>query len=182
MTKVLFLDRDGVINRFPGKSSYVTKLSQFHLFSYTPKAIREFSRAGFRVYVVSNQGCIAKKLISQTELLKITAFMRSRVREAGGKINGVFYCPHEEKDRCACKKPKTALFRKAIGTKRVDLKETFFIGDSIEDVLAAKNLGCQSILVLSGRTKRRDLKKWPLRPDIVKKNLWEASQWITRKK
>ena len=179
---VIFLDRDGVINRFPGVGSYVTSQKDFHLLPGAVRGIRYLSQNGFEVNVVSNQGCIAHRLITPKALRGLTMRMLRKVRKAGGEIQGVFYCPHRTSNRCFCKKPNTLLFKKALRHRKFDVSKVYFIGDSREDIKAAKNLGCCSLLVLSGRTKKKDLELFETKPDVVKRNLLEAARWIIRKK
>jgi len=180
--KLIFLDRDGVINRFPGFGAYVTSQKAFHWLPGALKAIRRLSEAGFEINVISNQGCVAHRLISVQALRGLTLRMLKEIKKAGGEVQGVFCCPHKTSDGCLCKKPNIVLFKKALRRRRFDLEKVFFIGDSKEDVQASKNLGCQALLVLSGRTRRKDLKTFEPKPDVVKKNLLEAALWITQKK
>ena len=180
--KIIFIDRDGVINRFPGIGFYVTRLKDLHWLPGALAGIHRLSQAGFEVNVVSNQGCIAHRLITSTALRALTRRMLTEAKKTGGTIQGVFYCPHQTSDRCLCKKPSTLLFKKALRRRRFDLSKVFFIGDSREDVEAAKNLGCRSLLVLSGRTKKKDLGNFRPKPDVVKRDLLEAARWITQKK
>ena len=179
---IIFIDRDGVINRFPGIGFYVTRLKDFHLLPGALTGIRRLSEAGFEVNVVSNQGCIAHRFITSAALRALTRRMFARAKRAGGTIQDAFYCPHQTSDRCDCKKPGTLLFKKALRGRKFDVSKIYFVGDSKEDVKAAKNFGCRSLLVLSGRTKKKDLRSFRPKPDVVKKNLLEAARWITRKK
>ena len=180
--KIIFLDRDGVINRFPGKGVYVVKKKQFRFLPNTFKALHLLKEEGFKVFVVSNQGCVSRGLITRLALKKMTDRMLAEIKQNGGSINRVYYCEHQTSDRCECKKPKTLLFKKALKGRKADLNKIYFIGDSEEDIQAAKNLGCRSILALSGRLKRRDIPKLLAKPDLVKKNLLDAARWITQKK
>jgi D-glycero-D-manno-heptose 1,7-bisphosphate phosphatase len=176
---VVFLDRDGVINEFPGVGSYVTGWDGFRFLPGALEGIRLLTEAGHEIFVVSNQGCVAKKLITREGLDDLTARMLGGVERAGGRIHAVHYCVHETKDACDCKKPKTLLFRKALEGKRVDIAhDVTFIGDSREDMEAGKALGCRTVLVLSGRLSEADLPTLGVRPDAVKKNLLEAAQWL----
>ena len=181
MKKILFLDRDGVINRFPGMGSYVTRLKDFHFLPNAARAIGLLTRSGYELNVISNQGCVARKLITRARLDRLTQKMKRAVAIKGGRLR-VFYCFHQQSDDCACKKPKIKLFKKAIRGRKIDLKSTYFIGDSEEDVMAGKGLGCRTVLVLSGRNKRRDVRAFSVKPDLIKKDLWEAARWIARKK
>jgi len=181
-TKIIFLDRDGVINQFPGMGSYVTQWKDLHFIPKATRAIKLLSEAGYEINVISNQGCVARKQITFQDLDRLTARMLKMVEKDGGKIDGVFYCVHQASDHCGCKKPKVALFRKALRRRKVNLRRIYFVGDSQEDMQAAKNLGCRGLLVLSGRTKAGEFKRFDVKPSVVKKDLWSAAQWIIRKK
>ncbi len=176
----VFLDRDGVINRFPGKGVYVTRLEDFELLPRAARAVARLSQAGFDVFVISNQGCVSRGLITLEGLEAITERMRRGIEAEGGRLAGVHYCVHQTRDACDCKKPKTALFRKAVEGRPVDWASTCFVGDSLEDVQAGRALGCRSVLVLSGRTSAADVATMPVQPDLVKPDLWEAVEWIVR--
>ena len=180
--KVIFLDRDGVMNRFPGVGSYVISLKDFHWIPGALNGIKRLTKAGFEVNVVSNQGCVSHELITPRALRSLTRRMSMEAKKAGGEIQSVFYCPHRTSDQCLCKKPNTLLFKKALRGRKFDLSKVFFIGDSREDVEAARNLGCRALLVLSGRTKKKDLENFEPKPDVLKKDLLEAARWITKKK
>ncbi len=176
--KIIFLDRDGVINRFPGRDLYVTRYEDFVLLEPSLEAIAKLTRAGYKINVISNQGCLSRGLITQTELDRITEKMLAGVEKAGGKIEGVYYCPHQKADNCDCKKPKTGLFKKALKDFKGDPSGFYFIGDSQEDILAGKNLGCRTILVMTGRVLENEIRSLPAQPDEVKKDLNEAVEWI----
>ncbi len=178
--KIVFLDRDGVINRFPGKGVYVTRQEDFQFLPRAVDAIRRLKEAGCEVYVVSNQGCVSRGLITEKKLAEMTGRMMEEIRRHGGDISRVLYCPHQKSDNCDCKKPKVKLFLEAIAGRNPDMSDVYFAGDSEEDIQAGKNLGCRTILVLSGRTTAEELGSFPLKADAVKKDLWEAVEWILR--
>lgn len=177
---LIFLDRDGVINRFPGKGRYVTSIAQFYFLPGAKKAVRLLSDAGHELVVISNQGCVSRGYLTEKKLKLITDRMLASVERAGGRIRKVFYCIHQTADACGCKKPRLGLIRKAVGRRRGLLKKAYFIGDSKEDVETAAGAGCRSILVLSGRSKKKDITDFKTRPDQVKKDILEAAKWILR--
>ena len=80
----------------------------------------------------------------------ITSYLTS-IRNAGGRIDDVFLCPHHPDDNCSCRKPKPGLLLQAAEKYKLDLTQCLFIGDSVTDFQAAAAVGCQSILVKSGR-------------------------------
>jgi D-glycero-D-manno-heptose 1,7-bisphosphate phosphatase len=181
MTKFAFLDRDGVLVRFPGRGKYVVRESQMKLIRRSADAVKLLSDAGFRIAVISNQGCVSRGMITSAWLKRMTKKMLKQLHARGGKISGVYYCEHQTSDRCACKKPKIGLVKKAVKGLRVDKKASVFIGDSDVDVEAGKKYGCRTGLVLTGRTKRAEARAFGVKPDRVYRDLWEAAKWLTKK-
>lgn len=180
--KIVFLDRDGVINKYPGDRKYVTGLENFFMLPGSAKAIAALCRAGYSIFVVSNQAGIAKGVYSRKNLDLITRELLKNVRAKGGKIKKVLYCLHTDTMRCACRKPKDGLLRLAARGSRIDKKESFMIGDSLLDIKAGKSFGCKTILVLSGREKLSRSPSWDESPDFIAKNLAQAAKNIIENK
>jgi len=181
--KAVFLDRDGVINKYPGDRKYVTSLKRFRFLSRVKAAVVSLNKSGFRVFVVSNQAGVSKGVYTQATLDSITSHMLSSVEQAGGKIDAVYYCTHRSEDNCSCRKPKAGLlFAAKKDYPAINFKDSFFIGDTMRDMQAAGAVKCKSILVLSGKEKMSNSNNWDTKPDFVFKNFWEAARFITRKK
>ena len=179
--KIIFLDRDGVINKFPGLGNYVTKVKDFQFVPGSLKAIRQLTDWDYKIFVVSNQAGISRGVYSQAKLEQITKHMMKGVKKAGGKIKRVFYCTHTHDHNCNCRKPKIGSIKEALYMLNKTIKhakKTFFIGDAKTDIEAGKNAGCRTVLVLSGKDTRKDAKKWPIKPDFIVKNLLEAVQIV----
>lgn len=181
MQKIIFIDRDGVINKDPGgwtKYDYVTKWDEFFFIDGSIEALKRLRKAGYKICLISNQGGIGKGYFTQEDLEGLNKRMLREIEKGGGKIDELYYCTHHDKDNCECRKPKTGLIEQAIGRKDVDIKNTFIIGDSLRDIEAGKRMGMKTILVLSGKTSPSETENWPIRPDSVKKHLLEAVEWI----
>lgn len=174
--KNIFLDRDGVINKYPGDRLYVTSLRKFKFLPRAKKAIALLNKKGYRVFVVSNQAGVGKGAYAQKTLDAITQYMFDEIRKAGGNIEKVYYCTHRKDAGCACRKPKTGMLKKAAGEFKFSLKGAYFIGDTIRDVLTAHNAGAKSILILSGKEKLANQENWEAKPDFVFKDLLAASE------
>lgn len=175
--KVVFLDRDGVINEFPGNGNYVTKLKEFHFIPGSIEAIKALTDMGYSLFVISNQAGVAKGLYSKAKLEHITRNMLRDIRACGGRIKRVFYCTHLSEDGCDCRKPRIGSIRKALASMDKTIREAssaFFVGDTESDILAGHNAGCKTILVLSGREDRRHVRGWQIKPDFVAGNLLDA--------
>ncbi len=179
--KVVFLDRDGVINEFPGNGNYVTRVKNFHFIPGSLDAIRRLTEAGFTIFVVSNQAGVGKGIYSLDKLNRITKNMMAAVKKAGGRIKKVFYCIHRTEHDCDCRKPEIgSILRamKAINTSMHHIEHAFFVGDTKVDIQTGHKAGCKTIFVLSGRDQCRDIRKWPVKPDYIVKNLQAAAQII----
>jgi len=181
--RVIFIDRDGVINKDPGgwtKHNYVTRWEDFIFLPSSKEAIKRLSDAGFDIIVISNQAGIAKGHYSESELNIVNANMLSEINKAGGSIRKVYYCVHQDSDNCDCRKPKIGLFKRAEKELGVKAHSTYFIGDGRTDVEAGKKIGLKTILVLSGKTNLEDVEKWEIKPSHIFRNLSEAARFILK--
>jgi len=147
MKKAVFLDRDGVINRKAPEPHYVTRWEEMEFLPGAREAIRSLNQAGYFVVVVSNQRCVAKGLITTSELDSLHARMRHEFEGAGARIDAIYYCPHEVQPPCDCRKPKPGMLLEAARTHLIDLGGSWMIGDSDDDVEAGRSAGCSTAQV-----------------------------------
>ncbi|MDQ3168694.1 MAG: HAD-IIIA family hydrolase [Acidobacteriota bacterium] len=154
MKPTVFLDRDGTINEDVG---YLNALDRLVFIPGALDAIRLLTRADFQIAVVTNQAGVALGMIDERVLAELNTHIDSRIRLAGGRVDGWFVCPHSksatvEKFRldCDCRKPKAGLFEQAYRTLAVDKSRSFYVGDKASDMAAAANAGLAGILVRTG--------------------------------
>ena len=145
MSRAAFLDRDGVINKKAPGDQYVTCLAEMELLPGVAEAIAMLNRAGFGVFVVSNQRCIAKGLVTEADVDAINHRMCKELAAAGARIDGVYYCPHEEEPPCGCRKPAPGMLLLAAREHQIDLTQSWMIGDSDVDISAGKSAGCKTV-------------------------------------
>jgi D-glycero-D-manno-heptose 1,7-bisphosphate phosphatase len=176
--KAIFLDRDGVINRYPGDKKYVTRWEDFRFLPKAKKAIAKLHKNRFKIFIISNQAGVSKGIFTKRSLDFITRNMLREITKAKGKIDAVFYCIHHPDENCACRKPKAGLIDIARRKYPIDLKKSFFIGDTMRDIHTAQAAGCKSILVLSGKEKWTNRKNWQVLPDFVFSSLYQATEFI----
>lgn len=146
--RLVILDRDGVINH--ESDQFVKTLSEWRAIDGSIDAIAKLSRAGFTVAVASNQSGVGRGLIKQHALDAMHHRLRFLVREAGGEIGEIVYCPHHPDDECACRKPQPGLLRKLADHYETPLENVPVIGDSARDLKAAQSVHARPILVLTG--------------------------------
>lgn len=179
-TKVVVLDRDGVINEYPGDREYVKSWQEFKFLPRAKEAIKMLNDAGFKVCIASNQAGVSKGIYSQKALDDLTARMQQELNLTGARIEEVYYCIHKEEENCGCRKPKIGMLEKAVKDKRAF---SYFIGDTQRDIQTGCDFGAKTILVLSGKIKHEDeTKDWPKRPDFIAEDLFEAAQAIINNK
>lgn len=175
---VIFLDRDGVINRYPGDTNYVTSVKEFYFISGSIEGIKKINEKGFKLFVISNQAGVTKGLYSQKELDAITGKMLQGFKKYGAHVDKVYYCIHQDIDNCLCRKPRIGLMQQAIKEFNLSPKTSFFIGDSFIDMQAAREFGAKSVLVLSGKEKITNRKNWKFEPEYIFDNLLVAAHYI----
>jgi histidinol-phosphate phosphatase family protein len=176
--KIVFLDRDGVINKYPGDRLYVTSLVKFRFLPRAKKAIALLSKKGYKIFVASNQAGVGKGIYAKRTLDAITAKMLEDIEQVGGEITKVYYCIHRKEAGCSCRKPKTGLLKRAAQEFKFSLKNAYFIGDTMRDVFTAQSAGCKSVLVLTGKEKLANQKNWEAKPDFVFKDLLAAAEFL----
>ena len=188
MKTSVFLDRDGVINRYPGDGKYVTSVKEFRFLPKVKKAIALLTAHKYPIFIISNQAGVGKGLYTQEALDRITEYMLKELARHKAKVQAVYYCAHRNEDNCSCRKPKAGLILSAIkhnsnaGLEEVDIQNSFFVGDTIRDVQTARAAGCRSILVFSGQEKPAHRDSWQAQPDYVFPDLYQAAEFIVNQK
>ncbi len=149
MRKVLFLDRDGVINSDVGHY-YIYKKKDFVLNDGVVEAMLLAIKNGFEIIVITNQGGIAKGEYSKTEVQKVHDYLIEILKEKGISILDIYYCPHHNKiEKCICRKPSGLMIEKAISRYNVNKELSFLIGDNNKDVEAGNDAGIKGYLISS---------------------------------
>jgi histidinol-phosphate phosphatase family protein len=144
-----FLDRDGTLIE---ERNYLSDPDDVALIPGAAEALRKLRDAGYALVVVTNQSGIARGLFSLSDLLAVQARVTELLEAEGVHVDGVWYCPHHPdfSGPCDCRKPALRLFREAAETLELDTGRSVFIGDRIQDVLPAVQLGGTPILVRTG--------------------------------
>src|SRR5690606_34488279 len=110
--------------------------------------------AGVRVAVVTNQAGVGRGLYTEGTLAAIHERMLAAVRDAGGALAGIYYCPHRPDEGCDCRKPKAGLLRRAERELGIAVAGQPFVGDKGSDLEAARAVGARPVLVRTGYGER----------------------------
>lgn len=165
--KAIFLDRDGTINKYVG---FLKDINDFELLPDVSKAIRKINNSGYLAIVVTNQPVIARGEVTVEQLNEIHNKMETLLGNDGAYLDAIYYCPHhpdkgfegevkELKIECECRKPKPGMLLKAAKDFNIDLKKSWMIGDSKNDIQAGKNAGCKTALISKENSFGEDLKR-----------------------
>jgi D-glycero-D-manno-heptose 1,7-bisphosphate phosphatase len=147
--KLVILDRDGVINH--DSAAYIKSPEEWKPIPGSLEAIAQLNQAGYRVLVATNQSGIGRGLFEMATLNAIHDKMHRALGLVGGRVDGIFYCPHAQEAGCSCRKPKPGLLEEISRRFGVSLEGVPFIGDSLRDLQAAAAVGAQPVLVLTGK-------------------------------
>lgn len=147
--KLVVLDRDGVINH--DSDAFIKSPKEWQPIPGSLEAIARLTHAGYRVVVASNQSGIGRGLFGYDELFAIHDKMVRMAGELGGRLDGIFFCPHAPDDGCDCRKPATGLHRDIASRLQVELTRVPIVGDSWRDIVAARAVGGQPVLVRTGK-------------------------------
>ncbi len=155
----IFLDRDGVINE--NRPDYVKNWSEFRFLPPALDALRLLAQSPYLVVVVTNQSMVGRGIASREMADIINNEMIAQIAGAGGRIDALYSCPHSPDDHCDCRKPAPGLYIQAARKHRIDLQHSVCIGDKLTDLIPGMELGCKSILVLTGESHLDDLRGYP---------------------
>ena len=171
--RAVFLDRDGVVVR---EVDYLCQPGQLKLLRGAAQAIIRLRRAGFKVVMVTNQSGVARGYLTLAVLRRIHLRMKRFLAAQGAKLDALYFCPHLPGTGCACRKPALGMLRQAKRRFSLDLKRSYFVGDSTTDILTARRAGCEAVLVRTGKGGRDGRHR--VRADKTCRDLAAAAAWI----
>lgn len=167
--KVVFLDRDGTINKDFG---YVYKIEKLEFLDGVIEGLKLLSDNGYKLIIITNQSGIGRNYYSLDDYETFTNYMLNELSKNGVEITKIYYCPHTDDDECECRKPKLGLFYQAIIDYNIDVSKSYAIGDKIRDLSICDKTDIKGILIT--KEKRSDY--------ICKNNLLDAANYILNNK
>mgnify|MGYP000017646544 CR=1 FL=1 len=159
----VFFDRDGTLCRDKG---YINNMDDLHLFNEM-QSLKTLKDHGFSLIGVSNQSGIARRLIDENFVQQVNSMF---IHQYG--FDDFYYCPHHPDEHCACRKPEPGMILRARSSHRINLRESFVVGDKESDMLLAKAVGAKGILVQTGKLQESQ------HANYTAATLSEAVKWI----
>jgi D-glycero-D-manno-heptose 1,7-bisphosphate phosphatase len=172
--RAVFLDRDGVINQATvrdGKPYPPASSDELIIVPHAAAALESLKQAGFLLLVVTNQPDIAR---GKRTLAAVEAIHQS-LREVL-PLDDFFLCPHDDADRCECRKPLPGLLLQGAEKYHIDLSRSFMVGDRWRDIDAGTNAGCATVWIDFGYRERRSAAE----PTATVDSLRAAASWILK--
>ncbi len=139
--KVAFFDRDGtIIEDYPDHEWSSIENPVF--IEGAINTLKEVSRKGYKIIIITNQYIINEGYITMDQYHNITNQMICELKRPNIEIHDIYFCPHSKSEGCNCIKPNTGMIEQAMQKyPEINLEESFMIGDSVEDISLAINMG-----------------------------------------
>lgn len=171
----VFLDRDGVLNEAFVRNGVPTpprSLEELRVLPGVAEACANLRRTGFVLVVVTNQPDIARGTLTRAEVDRMHERLRSLV-----PLDEVCVCPHDDRDDCACRKPRPGMLLATAERLDLDLARSVSVGDRWKDVEAGRRAGIKAIHI-----ERHYDEPAPFGAHVAVANLPEAAAWIQQQK
>jgi D-glycero-D-manno-heptose 1,7-bisphosphate phosphatase len=183
-SRAIFLDRDGTII---AEKIYLRDVAGLEFLPGAIADLKILAATGLPLYIFTNQAGIAHGYFTEETLNQIHIYLVGRLREAGIKIRGIYYCPHHPyaeieayRYDCDCRKPKPGLLKMAARAEQLNLAESYVIGDKLSDLNAGKQVAAKTALVLTGYGLEEFEKiTKETAPDFIGHNLEEIALWVS---
>jgi histidinol-phosphate phosphatase family protein len=174
-----FLDRDGTVIF---DRNYLSSPSRVKVYAGAAEAVNKLRKAGFKIIIVTNQSGIGRGMFGKKELDAVNKRFFSLLKEHGAKVDALYYCPHTDEDKCACRKPYPGMALRAAKEHNIDLSKSYAVGDSVRDYLLGFNMGGKGLMVLTGHGKKQSkkIKEEKIKPLAVCATLKRAADFIIK--
>ncbi|QXU42659.1 bifunctional histidinol-phosphatase/imidazoleglycerol-phosphate dehydratase HisB [Pedobacter sp. D749] len=176
MKRVLFIDRDGTLNIEPDDE----QVDSFAKLKFYPRSLYYLSKIAaeldYELVMVTNQDGLGTLSNPEENFWPIHNFMLDTFEGEGVHFSEIVIDRTFAKDNAPTRKPGTALLTKYF-SEDYDLKNSFVIGDRLNDVVLAKNLGAKAIFLRQndalGSTEALDKHETLLDVIILETRKWE---------
>jgi D-glycero-D-manno-heptose 1,7-bisphosphate phosphatase len=147
MKQAVFIERDGVLNKVRVERQHQVcplTLEDFRVNQEITPLLQKLKAAGLLLIATTNQPGLSRGYQSRRELDRMHELLLRTL-----PLDDILVCPHDETDRCPCRKPSPGLLVEAGFKWHLDLDRSFVISDKWQDAEAARAVGCVSLLLQS---------------------------------
>ncbi len=144
MKKVLFIDRDGTLILEPEDE----QIDSFQKLKFYPRALYYLSKIAteldYSLVMVTNQDGLGTDSHPEANFWPVHQFILDTFETEGVRFDEVIIDRTFAHENAITRKPNTGLLQHFFA-EDINLKESFVIGDRLNDVILAKNLGAKAI-------------------------------------
>lgn len=148
--RAVFFDRDGTLNYDPG---YLGDPDKLVLYPGTSEGLKLLKELGFMIIVITNQSGIARGYFTARDVEAVHRRLNEILQHDGVSVDAFYYCPYHPDfntpEECKCRKPSPDMLLRAAGDFGIDLRESYFVGDTASDVRCGRAAGVKTVLVKS---------------------------------
>jgi D-glycero-D-manno-heptose 1,7-bisphosphate phosphatase len=134
--KVVFLDRDGVINV---EKDYLYKIEEFEFIEGVFESLTYLQKLGYKLIIITNQSGIGRGYYNKKQYETLTLWMKEQFKKNNIDIAEVFCCPHSPEDNCNCRKPKIGMIEQTTKLFDIDYVNSWIVGDKSSDIQTGLN-------------------------------------------
>jgi len=178
MTKAVFLDRDGTLNKDP-TPGYVHKTEDFELLPGVIEGLK-ILRDDYIFIIITNQSGIGRGYYTEHEFFAFTNLLIDTIAKEGIKIQATYFCPHLKEDKCDCRKPNTKYIDLSVDKYNINKADSWMIGDHPSDIQFGINAGIRTVFLLTGHGSKHtdDLKERNVTPTFIAEDFLTAAKFI----
>jgi len=142
-SKVVFLDRDGVINT---EKNYLHRIEDFEFIDGVFESLKYLQSLGYKLVIITNQSGIGRGYYTREQYEILTKWLKEEFKKQNIEITEIFCCPHSPDDECSCRKPNIGMIEQASKIIDIDYKNSWIIGDKNSDIQTGINANIQNTI------------------------------------
>ena len=179
MNRAVFLDRDGTLI---AEKNYLHRPEEVEIFPEAFPALKKLALAGYKLIIVTNQSGIGRGYFTLAEAEKVNARVSAEFAKHGIHFEKTYIAPEAPDQPSRERKPSPQFLFDARDEFKINLAESFMVGDKLIDLECGWNAGVKkSILVRTGYGKKSEVEaKGELGRALVVDGLAGATEWILK--
>lgn len=144
--KCVFFDRDGIVNHPPVSGRYIMHVNEFHMIPEFLDALRVVNGKDYLAVIVTNQSGVGRGKMTEESLHAIHDKLLQALRRHGLIMRDILFCTSPDDDH-SHRKPNPGMLIEAAARHRIDLQQSWMVGDLERDIVAGRRAGCRTVLV-----------------------------------
>ncbi|MHA2391832.1 MAG: D-glycero-alpha-D-manno-heptose-1,7-bisphosphate 7-phosphatase [Promethearchaeota archaeon] len=176
--KAIILDRDGTLIE---DKNYAYKIEDLEILPGVIEGLKILQKS-FLLFIVTNQSGIGKGYYTVEDFHKFNNHLTRLLINEGIEITKTYFCPHIREDNCNCRKPRSKFSADIINEYKIDIKDSWMIGDHPSDIQFGINAGCRTVFLTTGHGNKHveELTTLKIKPTIISNNFFKAVEEILK--